>query len=129
MKPAALMACGTVALLLFGAGGCATTQVDQKMQAWVGKSIDELVAEWGAPQQSLDDGRGGHILTWFEQRYRAEPVLLHSPYGPWCPPHGAWHGPPYPYYYGPTSYEPYSISRTFWVDPQGIIVRWAWKGL
>lgn len=111
--------------------GCATQQLDARMAPWVGRNVSDLIAEWGAPQQSLPDGAGGQILTWFEQRFTATPQLVYVPpgacyQGNWGP--GWYSGGPYGWS-GPFVHDKYVVSRSFWVDAQGTVTRYAWKGM
>jgi hypothetical protein len=129
----AVVALGAFALpLALGTLGCAAQQLDERMAPWVGRSVSDLIAEWGAPQQTLPDGQGGQILTWFEQRFDASPNYVYIPKGAchngiWGP---CWMPLSAPYGWGgPFDYDRRVVSRSFWVDAGGTITRYAWKGL
>lgn len=41
---------------------CAT--LDDRMQSWVGDSIDDVTASWGAPESQMNRADGGSVYTW-----------------------------------------------------------------
>ena len=48
-------------------GACATSagkMTPQLEKAWEGKSINDLIATKGQPDQKLDDGQGGQIFVY-----------------------------------------------------------------
>ncbi len=101
--------------------GCMTEQkMNEIMKSWEGSHIDDLIAQWGPPKQVLDDGRGGKIMTWIESHsYTSPGTATTTDYG---------------FETSYTNYTPgqtisWGNSRTFWVDKNGIIYKWAWKGL
>ena len=78
--------------------------INNQMQVWVGHSRDELIASFGAPQQTMDDGRGGVIYVYIENLPVPSDLLLP--------------GAPIP-----------QRQRIFWINNKGIIYNWSWKGL
>jgi hypothetical protein len=51
--------------------GCAS--INKTMQSWVGNHQSDLIANWGPPQQVMDDGRGGKIFIYFTTRSFTSP--------------------------------------------------------
>jgi len=113
----------------FVLSGCA--HLNMVMKSWEGHHYGELIASWGPPQQVFDDGYGGRILVYTKQRSWTTPgtsstyttgqatawdnyiwgsVTSRSTYNP-------------PQTYGYTAY------RMFWINSDGHIYRWAWRGL
>lgn len=110
--------------------GCSAA-VNQKMQSWDGKHYNDLIANWGAPQEVLDDGQGGKILIFSAQRTFTSPAyststatgsgsLIGTNY------YGSARGTTTSY---PAQSSGYTASRMFWVNKDGYVYRWAWKGL
>jgi len=96
--------------------GCAS-QINEKMQSWVGHHKSELIASWGPPNQYASDGRDGEILI-----YGSYVNLGQTP------------GQATNNYYGGVSYTApqqngYQRTRMFYVDAGGNIYSWRWKGM
>jgi len=114
--------------------GCMTTQkMNEIMASWKGSHFSELVATWGPPDQILDAGQGNRIITWRQMRsctfpgqsitqYTTSPKVIGSNYDYGYT--GTGHTT-----YMPTQTYTRTNTRTFWIDPNGIIYHWAWKGL
>ena len=51
-----------IVAILFVLGGCASTKTI--MTSWVGSSIDDVAAKWGAPNAKMDRADGGNLYTW-----------------------------------------------------------------
>src|SRR5262245_8722708 len=62
------LAVGAVAILARGPHGNSTTQIRAVMDPWVGRDINALITEWGAPSGvfPMPDGRAT-IYTWLYQ--------------------------------------------------------------
>ena len=106
-------------LVISGCGG----QVSKTMQSWVGHNSSELIASWGPPTRVLDDGNGGKLFIYeYGRSYTSPGYATTQTYGTTSYPQ-----------YQTTYYAPqtsgYVASRTFWVNSEGIIYNWAWKGL
>lgn len=116
-------------VIVVALAGCAS--ISETMETWVGHHQSDLIASWGPPQQVLDDGQGGKILVYTEIRSFTAPgsattTVTGSTYG--------YGNTAYGRATGYTTYNPpqttsYDASRTFWVDQNGRIYRWSWKGL
>jgi hypothetical protein len=54
--------CMTILLAVAFLSGCAS--MDTKMNSWIGSSIDDVTASWGAPESSMNRADGGVAYTW-----------------------------------------------------------------
>ncbi|MGD0572744.1 MAG: hypothetical protein ABSB11_06950 [Sedimentisphaerales bacterium] len=119
-------------LLVFGLGlvffvGC--EQMNKTMASWVGHNFNEVVASWGPPQSIMDDGKGGKIMTWsYAQTITTSPGYANS--------QTTSNNAQYPggtldthTTYQPPQTQTVVKTRTFWVDGNGKIYNWAWRGL
>ena len=121
--------------------GCMTPST--AMQSFVGQPLTELIARWGPPQQRTPDGQGGEIWTYFEQRQWTTPGQVNTTAYGTGNSYGSLYGNPYGATYRgnssgyatvTTTYTPpetqgYTAYRSFFIDRDGIVYRWAWKGL
>jgi hypothetical protein len=98
------------------AGGCAS-RINNTMQSWVGHHQSDLIASWGPPQSTASDGKGGTILI-----YQSYVNLGQTPGQVTATGYGN-------YYYTAPQQNGYGRSRMFYVDENGIIYSWHWKGL
>jgi hypothetical protein len=137
----------TYTLVLIGAlftaalSGCMTPS--KAMQSFVGQPSTELIARWGPPQQRTPDGQGGEIWTYFEQRQWTTPGQVNTTAYGTGNSYGNLYGNSYgATYYGnanvqataSTTYTPpqthgYTAHRSFYINNNGTVYRWAWKGL
>lgn len=97
--------------------GCAILSPSKVMDSWVGHHQSELIASWGPPTRTADDGKGGTILIY--EYYRDL---------------GQKEGRAYVDYRGNIRYtDPkqrgYTAVRMFYVDENGIIYYWRRQGL
>ena len=129
--------------------GCAL--VDSKMKAWVGKHESELIASWGAPTYVHEDGRGGTLLVYEHVETYTTPGhstttgyssgvtqgygnVQTQTYGNQVQAYGTVNSNNYGSSHSTTTYTPpetneYKTTRSFFVDSEGRIYRYAWKGL
>jgi hypothetical protein len=77
--------------------------------------------------QVLDDGAGGKIMTWGAVRSFTSPgsATTHTTANVY----GNYGSATSVTTYNPPQTTSYTATRTFWVDRNGIIYRWAWRGL
>lgn len=106
--------------------GC-SYRMNQIMSSWEGNDVDDLIASWGPPTQVLDDGNGGKIFCYQQSG------TVYMP--------GTTTTTGNAYRYGnQVNYNEYTSStpgyavpvnkyRMFWVNPNGIIYKWSWRGL
>lgn len=94
--------------------GCAS--VSKTMDSWVGHHESELIQSWGPPDQVVPDGKGGSILI-----YSSYVNLGQSP--------GVIKQVGYITTYTAPQARGYNRTRMFYVDKDGKIYSWRWKGL
>lgn len=123
----------TLASLVFICGvslvGC--EDISQVMKSWEGHHYGDLIASWGPPQQVFDDGYGGRILIYTQIRqwtapgqfttYTTGSATAYDDY--------IWGSAISETRYTPPQTYGYRAYRMFWINKDGIIYRWAWKGL
>ncbi len=118
--------------------GCVAA-INKTMESWMGHNINDLIASWGPPEQSMPDGQGGQILIYAQTRQWTNPGhATTNTYGT-ANTYGNYNGNTYRgNTYGSatstTTYTPpqtygYNAQRMFWVDNNGTIYRWSWRGL
>jgi hypothetical protein len=54
--------CATLLFAIALMAGCAS--MDSVMSSWVGRSIDDVTAAWGAPESKMSRADGGATYTW-----------------------------------------------------------------
>ena len=116
-------------LAIAALAGCAS--INETMQSWMGRHQSDLIASWGPPQQVMDDGQGGKIFVYTATRSYTSPgtattTVSGSAYAYGNTAYGT--GTRYTTYNPPQSHS-YDAHRMFWIDPNGKIYRWSWKGL
>jgi hypothetical protein len=135
--PFALLLCLALTALL----GCLSP--DKAMRSYLGLPSTELVVKWGPPQQKMSDGKGGEIWSYFEQRQWTTPGQANTTVTGTGNTYGNVYTNPYGATYqgnttvngsATTTYTPpqthgYSAHRTFFIDANGIVYRYGWKGL
>jgi hypothetical protein len=129
------------ALFIAVISGCTTPSA--AMQRFVGQPSTELIAQRGPPQQRTPDGQGGEIWSYFEQRQWTTLGQVNTAAYATGNSYGNLETNPYgATYYGnanvraaaTTTYTPpqtrgYTAHRSFFIDSNGIVYRWAWKGI
>ena len=127
--------------LIFFAGCVATEEMNKTMSTWEGHHVKELLASWGAPTSIASDGLGGQILTYNKSHrvyfpesettdYTSAAIATDS----WSEGDSALHPSTRTPAHTSTVYTPpesgrASRLRMFWVDSNGRIYRWSWKGV
>ena len=81
-----------VLILLLGLSGCAMSMEEQRALESLEKDLDSLIGhhisfcirKMGPPNQTTDDGAGGHIYIWeeYSQRVISKPYMVESPRQP-----------------------------------------------
>lgn len=120
--------------------GCATP--DKVMQSYLGRHYSELVANWGPPQQKMPDGQGGEIWSYAQDREFTTPghantqtsatvyetgTIRANPYGANYSGNANLYGQSHTTYTPPTTRR-WMARRTFFVNGEGVIYRYAWQG-
>lgn len=86
--------------------GCATTAgYERSLEGWVGKSIDDVVAAWGAPAntQPLPSGSVAYQWRWTGETRLVDGLSGATAVTAWC-------------------------NTTFLADREGVVRRWQWEG-
>lgn len=97
---------------------CGIAKTNQIMTSWVGKTQNELIGEWGAPDKVYEDG-SNKVLVYSETRHGSMPgTAVAMPLGSGAYVVQGYGG-------GPTQYQ---AKRTFWIK-DGVITKTAWKGI
>ena len=126
----------TTAFVILLVTGCITPgKMNEIMSSWVGDNANNLIASWGPPQQVMPDGSGGQILIYLQDRQSTSPGYSTTTSSASA---NAWGNYNYATATGygtsntvttPPKTDRWTVSRSFWVDKDGRIYRWAWKGL
>ncbi|MGD9843112.1 MAG: hypothetical protein AB7F79_12180 [Steroidobacteraceae bacterium] len=106
----------TLLLGVLFVSGCAS-RVTKTMESWVGHHQSDLILDWGPPQQTAGDGKGGSILV-----YGNYVNLGQTP------------GQATVNNFGNVTYtapqqQGYQRTRMFYVNSDGYIYAWRWQGL
>ena len=117
-----------VALMLILSGCMTGKKMSEIMNSWEGHHVSDLIRSWGPPHEVTSDGRGGKIYIW---RYQGSIELLP---GKTTERGSANVIGSSVYYRNQTTYRrPVTVEidkqRMFWVNREGIIYHWQWKGL
>ena len=119
-----------VITVIFAFSGCAS-RINQVMKSWEGQHRNDLIASWGPPQQIMSDGQGGEIFVYTQVKQWTTPgqattdtTASANIYGNQI--YGS--GTSRTTYNPPKTYG-YQAQRVFWIDKDGYIYRWSWKGL
>ncbi len=128
MKKFALLLITTVALAV--TSGCAA-RINKVMASWERYHYSELIASWGPPQQVFDDGAGGRILIWTATRSYTVPghATTHTTVSATAYDNYIWGSATSRTTYTPAQTRGWTAYRMFWIHRNGIIYRWAWRGL
>jgi hypothetical protein len=119
--------------------GCFTP--DRSMKRMLGKRRVDVIAEWGLPQRRMPDGDGGEIWVYFIQREWTTPGEANTTVtgtgntvGQINTYAGTYQNNSSVYGNATTTYTPPQVhrstsSRTFFLNGDGIVYRYAWQGL
>ena len=95
--------------------------VDSAMQRYMGRHVTSLYASYGQPNEVYDDGNGGMVLVYVYVRgYYYRPPMISGKIYP---------GGTALVTYTPEAVASYDARRVYWVNKDGIVYRWEWKGL
>ena len=110
--------------------GCDETpsKVSKTMGSWVGHPVSELIAVWGPPARTFSDGKGGEVYLYATTHSFATSrpttrttIDLKTD--------GSRTRGTATTIYDPGETVQYTTTRTFFVDSDGRIYNWAWRGL
>jgi hypothetical protein len=88
------------------------------MNSWVGHPESELINSWGPPSTVYKMDDGSKVLTYNYKRdgYQEEGTAYKDQWG-------------VVHYTDPQTTGGYTATRSFTVNPKGIIVSWRWQGM
>jgi len=118
------------------AAGCASS-VNKIMESWMGHNVQELMLSWGPPQQVMDNPSGNGKIVVYDSHSavtlpgtRPTPGTSHTT--GYIDAYGNWHATT-TYTPGSPGTPPTTLDfqrvRVFYVNDQGTIVAWSWRGL
>ena len=122
-------------LLILVLAGCSIDpgkKLTKAMKSWMGQPCALLVGAWGPPQQVFDDGRGGRVLMYTEYRLigASRPSsTTQSTYSATAIDNMIWGTGTSRTTYDPGRVIGYTAWRMFYVDQEGTVYSFAWKGL
>lgn len=99
-------------------------QISEIMQSWIGAHESQLYLQWGPPTEVYSDGAGGKIVVYTIRRQFVAPGSARTTvtdYGFGMVESRTTYTPP--------RIHEWSVYRAFWINPQGYIYHWAWRGL
>jgi len=110
--------------------GCAA-RINKVMASWERQHYSDLIARWGPPQQVFDDGAGGRILVWTAIRSYTVPgrATTETTGRATAYDNYIWGSATSHTTYTPAQTYGWTAYRMFWINRDGIIYRWAWRGL
>jgi hypothetical protein len=107
-----------VAIVLISS--CATpSSVNDSMQSWVGSHQSSLIASWGPPQEVADDGLGGKVLIFKQTKSMPTPGHAQTT---------VQGNTAYTTYTAPSD-NAYVATRMFYVNKDGYIYNYKWRGM
>ena len=125
-----LCAIVAVLLLLITLTGCAA-RMNKVMMSWQGHNFNDLLASWGPPNQVFDDGAGGRVMVWTATRSYTTPgsSTTQTTGSATITGDTIWGNATSHTTYNPGQTYQWNTSRTFWINRDGYVYRWAWRGL
>ncbi|MDA2923759.1 hypothetical protein MYX65_03715 [Acidobacteria bacterium AH-259-L09] len=99
---------------------CLGKRMNKIMDSWMSHSYSDLVSEWGPPSQVLDIGATGNKIVVY--LYNEETLIYPGTAT------AVTTGTTTNVTYRPPIKLKWTKYRMFWINSDGIIYRWAWKG-
>jgi hypothetical protein len=118
-----------VLVLILCAASCAMVTSD--MKKWMGQDVNRLISSWGPPTQIMSDGRGGRVFVYAKDRgwiYPAVSTTQTNVNGGIYGNQIAGQVNSMTVYY-PGMVMSYTAYRMFWIDANGRVTGWSWKGM
>ena len=107
-------------ILLLSVTGCAGKKISANMASWMGAHQSKLILSWGPPTETHDDGKGGKVLVWLYDRGTTTTSTTTSVDPKICPQCSD--------VTVSRERENADASRMFWVNEEGLIYHWRWRG-
>ena len=128
MRTRVVWAIAAISFALIGSG-CAAN-VNKMMESWMGHHVSELIASWGPPQQVIDLGEEGKVYVWSAVRSFTTPGSATTTTTGSATVYGstAFGSAQSTTTYTPPQTTSRTATRSFWVDKNGRIYLWAWRG-
>jgi hypothetical protein len=125
-----VFAIATVILIVAALTGCAA-RMNRAMMSWQGHNFNDLIASWGPPNQVFDDGSGGRIMVWTEARSYTTPgsSTTRTTGSATATGNTVWGSATSRTTYNPGQTYQWRVYRMFWMNRDGVIYKWAWRGL
>ena len=128
MKARFLFAC----FVLMVMSSCMTpSKMNTIMDSWTNSHESDLIAAWGPPQQVMSDGRDGKVFIYTQQVNYTTPGTATTTtnvngygYGNTANVYGTSYTT-----YNPSQTYGYQRQRIFFINSDGQIYRWSWRGL
>jgi hypothetical protein len=105
--------------------GC--QNVSKTLASWVGHNMTELIASWGPPSQTFADGKGGQVFVYKYSRSWVQPGQATTSYS--ATTSSGYTSGQATTVYSPSYVQGYDAYRMFYVNGDGVIYSWAWRGL
>jgi hypothetical protein len=117
-------------LCIFLFAGC-VGHINEVMNSWMNHHYSDLIESWGPPSQVFDDGQGGRILIYSENRSWTVSGSAHTrtTANATIYDNSIWGSANSITTYDPPKTYSYNAYRMFWINNKGYIYRWSWKGL
>ena len=137
MKLSSCILCAFVLPIL---SGC--TSIDDVMKSYLGAHRNDVIANWGYPQNTMSDGSGGEVWVYTQNRQMTTPGygqtnsygyantsgnINANRYGATYQGTTNYNGSSYSTYTPPQTTS-WSATRTFFINSSGIVYRYAWQG-
>jgi hypothetical protein len=118
-------------IIALSTSGCLSSKVDKKMKSWMDHHYSDLLMQWGPPQHVYSDGKGGRILMYTAERQYTTPgqATTNANINVNAYDDMIWGSVSSTMTYRPPETYGYTAYRMFAINKDGIIYRWAWKGL
>ena len=107
-------------------------QINQTMRSWEGAHQSDLIRAWGLPQQVFADGYGGQVFVYTNTRITGFTPPTSTTYTTGTA--NIYGNQIYGQATSQTVYNPgmvygYTAYRVFFINKDGRIYSWSWKGL
>lgn len=94
---------------------------NEAMGSWINKTPSQLFVQWGPPTETYDDGGGGTVLVYREDREHQTGGYTNTQVNPYTG--------DVTIRFIPVRVQEWKVWRAFWVNRSGRIYHWAWQGL
>ena len=119
-----------VLLILTSLTSC-VARMNKVMISWQGHNFNDVIASWGPPDQVFDDGSGGRVMVWTANRSYTTPgsATTRTTGSATAIGNTVSGSATSRTVYNPAQTYQWKAYRIFWVNKEGSIYRWAWRGL